>query len=119
MLTKRLGVTISSFISARRSLPPARMAESSLSSVATCSFLVGLRYSNACIGASLFEGGEDAVGSEGQERHAHSNCIGYSIGDRGPRRYHWRLGQADDATIVVTLAGHHVNFKFTNITQTS
>src|ERR1041385_6481520 len=74
MLTRRLGVVISSFIRESRSLPPARISTSPQllpSRAGTCSAVVGLEYSNGRIVASFgVERGQDAVWSERQERNA-------------------------------------------------
>src|SRR5271167_2372505 len=115
ILTRRLGATTSSFIIASKSVPPARMEPCSPSSVATCSFFVGLTYSNARMGASLLHRFQNAVGRERQERHAHSDGIRDGVGDGRTGRNHWRLGQSDDTALVIALAGHHVHLQFADI----
>src|SRR5271166_7076748 len=115
IFTRRLGATTSSFISASKSVPPARMEPCSPSSVATCSFFVGLTYSNARMAASLLHRFQNAVGRERQERHAHADGIRDGVGDGRTRRDHRRLGQADDTALVVALAGHHVHLQLANI----
>src|SRR5579875_2360264 len=109
ILTSRFGATTSSFIRASKSVPPARIAPSSPSKVATCSLLVGLTYSNACMGTSLLQRFQHAIRRQGQERHTHAYGVGHGIGDRSARRNHRRLSQADDAALVVAFAGHHVH----------
>src|SRR5271157_2058947 len=140
ILTRRLGATTSSFISASRSVPPARMYPCSPSSVATCSFFVGVTYSNSRIATPDFVCGakapsslqcpgrgpegplypnalpvcptqrfEHAIGCERQEGHAHADGIGDCVGNRRAGRDHRRLGQSDDAALVVALASHHVH----------
>src|SRR5208283_5701262 len=115
IFTRRFGVTTSSFISASKSVPPARMEPCSASRVATCSFFVGLTYSNACMSASLLQGLQNAVGRERQEGHAHADGIRDGVGDGRTGGNHWRLGQADDTALVVTLAGHHLHFQLADI----
>src|SRR5271165_6539028 len=115
IFTRRFGATTSSFISASKSVPPARIEPCSPRRVATCSFFVGLTYSNACMGASLLQGLQNAVGRERQEGHAHADGIRDGVGDGRTGRDHRRLGQADDTALVVTLAGHHVYLQFADI----
>src|SRR5271167_3185826 len=115
MLTSRLGATTSSFISASRSVPPARIDPCSPSSAATCSFFVGVTYSNARIGASLPQRFQHAVGCERQEGHAHADGVGDCVGNRRAGRDYWRLGQSDDAALVVALAGHHVYLQLADV----
>src|SRR5271167_4986544 len=119
ILTRRLGATTSSFISASKSVPPARMEPCSPSSVATCSFFVGVTYSNARIGPSLLQRFQYAVGRERQEWHAHADGIGHRVGNRRAGRNHRWLSQADHPALVVTLASHHVHLEFADVADPS
>src|SRR4029079_16735442 len=80
MFTRVFGVTMSSFMSDSRSVPPARISALRKllpSSSTACSLVAGLAYSNARIVASLlFQGVQHPVGRERQGRHPHSDRIG-------------------------------------------
>src|SRR5664279_5082142 len=115
--TRRLGATTSSFISASRSVPPARIAPCSLSNVATCSFFEADTYSNGCMATSLLERFEYAVRRERQERHSHADGIRHGIRDCRAWRNYRRLRQSNDTALVVAFAGHHVDFQFANVVQ--
>src|SRR5579871_403166 len=120
IFTRRCGAVTSSFIKESRSVPPARTSTSPQrlpSKPETCSCLVGLVYSNGRISASLVESRHDTVGSDGQVRHAHADGVGNRIGDGRRRRNRGRLTQPDGATLVVSLAGHHVDDEFAHITD--
>src|SRR6516225_7380096 len=108
---------MSSFISASRSVPPARTDPLSPSSTAICSFFVGVAYSNCCMSTSFFQCRENAIGGERQERHAHADGVGHCVRDRRAWRNHWRLSQSDDATLVVAFASHHVDLEFANVIE--
>src|ERR1035441_2375918 len=115
MFTRRSGATTSSFISASKSVPPARMEPRSPSRIATCSLFVGLTYSNGSMSASVLQRFQHASGSERQKWHAHPDRIGDRVRDGRPGRDHGRLGQSDDAALVVTFASHHVDLHFANV----
>src|SRR5882672_10598924 len=90
MLTSVFGVTMSSFMSESRSVPPARISALRKflpRSSTACSFVVGLAYSNARIVASLlFQGVQHAVGRERQGRHPHSDRVGHGVSDNSSGR---------------------------------
>src|ERR1019366_3678712 len=115
MFTRRWGATTSSFISASRSVPPARMEPYSPSSVATCSLFVGLTYSNGRMCASVLQRFQHAGRRERQKWHAHADRISDRVRDGRTGRDHGRLGQSDDAALVVTFATHHVDLHFANV----
>src|ERR1035438_5385260 len=115
MFTRRWGATTSSFISASRSVPPARMEPRSPSRIATCSLFVGLTYSNGRMGASVLQSFQYAGGSERQKWHSHPDGIGHCVRNGRTGRNHGRLGQSDDAALVVTFAGHHVDLHLANV----
>src|SRR5262245_33223853 len=121
MLTTRFGVTMKSFIIERRSVPPARTSVSpqeAPSSATACSLVVGLAYSNFCIGPSfLFERREDAVGGQRERGHANADGVGHRVRDRRARRDSRWLAHADDAAFVVTFARHHVDFEIADVCQ--
>src|SRR5215475_1466837 len=121
MLTTRFGVTMKSFISESRSVPPARTSVSpqdAPSSATACSLVVGLAYSNFCISPSfLFERREHTVGSQGDRRHADADGVGHRVRDRRARRDGRRFAYADDAALVVTFARHHVDFEIADVGQ--
>src|SRR5262245_63976235 len=91
ILTTRFGVTMKSFMSEIRSVPPARTSASpqDLPSNATaCSLVVGLAYSNFCIGPSfLFERREHAVRSQRERGHANANGVGHGVPAARPGRH--------------------------------
>src|SRR5205809_5661240 len=121
MFTSRRGVVISSFISESRSVPPARISTSPQlfpSRAGTCSLVLGLVNSNGCIAASLIEGCQHPVRRDWQEGNTRSNGIGYGIGNSGSGRNRRRLAQAYRAAFVVSFAGHHVHYQFTNVAYT-
>src|SRR5215471_8602186 len=118
MLTSRFGVVMSSFISESRSVPPASTSTSPQflpKRGITCSLVLGLEYSNGCMATSLIERCHDAIGRDGQERHAHANGVGYGIGNRSRRPDRRWLAQANRPALVVSLAGHHVHDQLRNI----
>src|SRR5215510_2393462 len=121
MLTTRFGVTMKSFISESKSVPPARTSVSpqeAPSNATACSLVVGLAYSNFCIGPSfLFERREHAVGSQRERGHADADGVGHRVRDRRPRRDSRRFAHADDAAFVVTFARHHVDFEIADVRQ--
>src|SRR5262245_19117683 len=122
ILTTRLGVTMKSFIRLSRSVPPARTSVSPHdlpSSPTACSLVVGLAYSNFCIGSSflLRERFEHAVGRQWDGRHANADGVGHGVRDRRARRNRGRLADADDAALVVALAGHHMDFEIADVGQ--
>src|SRR5438270_11375689 len=76
MLTNRLGVVISSFISESRSVPPANTSVSPQllpSNAETCVLLVGVVNSNGRILTSGVQSSDNPLRRNGQERHAHAN----------------------------------------------
>src|SRR6185437_4965945 len=119
MFTSRLGVVISSFIRESRSLPPARISTSPQllpNSAGTCCAAVGLVYSNGRIVASLrIERSQHAIWRDRHEGTTHADGVGDSVVDCS----HWanggRFTQADRPTLVITLAGHHVDHQFSDI----
>src|SRR5713101_1515396 len=117
MLTSRLGATISSFIRASRSVPPANTSASVQllpSRPTACSLVVGLAYSNARIlfaSLLLVQSCQHSIGRERKIRHSHADRIGYCVRDRGARRNYRRFSESDHPALVVTLAGHHMNGK--------
>src|SRR5262245_23040137 len=121
MLTTRFGVTMKSFISESRSVPPARTSVSpqeTPSNATACSLVVGLAYSNFCTGPSfLFERREHAVGSQRESGHADADGVGHRVRDRRARRDGRRFAHADDAAFVVTFARHHVNLEIADVGQ--
>src|SRR5262245_7905825 len=121
MLTTRFGVTMKSFISESRSVPPARTSASpqvAPSSATACSLVVGLAYSNFCIGPSfLFERREHAVGGKRERGHANADGVGHRVRDRRAGRDRRRFAHADDAAFVVTFARHHVDFEIADVGQ--
>src|SRR5215510_16059367 len=121
MLTTRFGVTTKSFINESRSVPPARTSVSpqeAPSNATACSLVVGLAYSNFCIGPSfLFERREHAVWSQRECGHADADGVGHGVRDRRAGRDRRRFADADDAAFVVTFARHHVNFEITDVRQ--
>src|SRR5262245_5432911 len=100
ILTTRLGVTMKSFINESRSVPPARTSVSpqeAPSNATACSLVVGLAYSNFCIGPSfLFERREDAVWSQRERGHANADGVGHGVRDRraGRDRRRFEIGRA-------------------------
>src|SRR5262245_7303831 len=121
MLTTRFGVTMKSFISESRSVPPARTSVSPhvLPSNATaCSLVVGLAYSNFCTGPSfLFKRREHAVGSQRDRTHAHADSVGHGVRNRRAGRDRRRFAYTDDAAFVIPFAGHHVDFEIADVGQ--
>src|SRR5262245_8810288 len=121
MLTTRFGVAMNSFINESRSVPPARTSVSpqeAPSSATACSLVVGLAYSNFCIGPSfLFERREHAVGSQRERGHADGGGVGHRVRDRRAWRDSRRFAHADDAAFVVTFARHHVDFEIADVCQ--
>src|SRR5262245_9394402 len=121
MLTTRFGVTMKSFISESRSVPPARTSVSpqeAPSSATACALVVGLAYSNFCIGPSfLFESRKHAVGSQWDRRNANADGVGHRVRDRRAGRDRRRFAHADDAALVVTFARHHVDFEIADVCQ--
>src|SRR5262245_40267785 len=116
ILTRRFGCTMSSFISERRSVPPASTSASAQlvpSNAAACSFGVGLAYSNPRLAASLlFQSFEHSIRREWQSRYANTDGVCYRVGDYGAWRNRGRLAESDHSALVITFAGHHMNHEF-------
>src|SRR5437867_10760232 len=109
MLTSRLGATISSFIRASRSVPPASTSASAQllpSRPTACSLVVGLAYSNARIlfASLLVESCQNAIWCNWKIRHARPDRIGHGVRDRSAGRHDGWLTQADHSALVVALA---------------
>src|SRR5262245_61483619 len=121
MLTTRFGATMKSFMREIRSVPPARTSASpqeAPSSATACSLVVGLAYSNFCIGPSfLFERREHAVGGQRERGHANADGVGHRVRDRRAGRNDRRFADADHAALVVTLSRHHVDFEIADVGQ--
>src|SRR2546423_14504950 len=105
MLTTRFGVTMKSFINASRSVPPAMTSVSPHclpSSSIACSLVVGLAYSNFCIGFASFlsQRRQDAVGGKRDGRNAHADGVGNGVRDRCARRNRRRFADADHAAFI-------------------
>src|SRR5262245_14245016 len=114
---------MSSFISDSKSVPPASTSASAQlepSSAAACSSVSGLAYSNARIlfaSLLLVQSRQHSIGRERKIRHSHADRVSDGIRDRGPRRNHRRLAQADYSALVVAFAGHHSNHQLTDVTN--
>src|SRR5215471_3968954 len=124
IFTSRFGCTMSSFIRESRSVPPARTSASAqlLPSKATaCSLVVGLAYSNARIlfASLLFKSCKDSIRRKRQSRNAHAYCVCHGVRDDRARRYNRGLAESYHPSLVVTLAGHHMNNQLTDIADSS
>src|SRR5690242_16647163 len=76
------------------------------------------RNQRVALGTSLLlKGAEHAIRSKREEGHAHAKGVCDSIRDGRARRDHRRLAQSDDAALIVSLARHHANHQFWNVTQ--
>src|ERR1044072_3816709 len=121
ILTSRFGCTISSFISERRSVPPASTSASAQlvpSNAAACSFVVGLAYSNPRIAASLlFQSFEHSIRSEWQRRYANTDGVCYRVRDHGAWRTRGRVAEPDHPPLVISFSGHHVTHEFADVTD--
>src|SRR5260370_41877385 len=119
IFTTRFGVSRYSFIKLIRSVPPARTSTAPQleESMPRASFSDdGLAYSNACILRSpFFQGLEDPVGGEGNQRDAHADGVGDRVGDGGDAADGWRFPKADDAALVMFRRDVHVDGDFADI----